>query len=34
MLTNGEYFIGNFNQDIIEGKGKFFGKKGVIKGTW
>lgn len=34
MLTNGEYFIGNFSEDMIQGSGKFFGKDGTIKGYW
>lgn len=34
MLTNGEYFAGCFHDDMIEGPGKFHGKKGVVKGQW
>lgn len=34
MLTNDEYFIGSFHQDMIEGNGKFFAKNGVVKGIW
>lgn len=34
MLTNGEYFVGNFNEDMISGVGKFFSKSGQIKGEW
>lgn len=34
MLTNGEYYVGNFSEDMIDGNGKFFSKNGVIKGVW
>jgi len=34
MLTNGEYFVGSFSNDMIDGLGKFFGLSGTVKGTW
>jgi hypothetical protein len=35
MLSNGEYFEGTFNDDMIQGPGTFFCKKGdVIRGIW
>jgi len=34
-LTNGEKFIGEFRDDIIDGKGKFFSNNGTTtEGTW
>ena len=35
MLTNGEMFEGDFNNDRIQGFGKFFMKDGtIIEGIW
>ena len=34
MLTNGEYYVGSFSQDMIQGSGRYFGKNGIVKGYW
>mgnify|MGYP000211506929 CR=1 FL=1 len=35
MLSNGEYFEGTFDNDMVEGPGAFHCKDGrVIKGIW
>lgn len=35
MLSNGEYFEGTFENDMVEGPGAFYRKDGaIIKGTW
>lgn len=35
MLSNGEYFEGTFNNDMVEGPGNFYCKNGkIVKGIW
>jgi hypothetical protein len=34
VLSNDEYFEGSFYEDMIDGRGKFVGRKGVVRGTW
>ena len=34
-LTNGEIFEGEFDKDVIEGRGKFYALNGkIINGVW
>ena len=35
MLSNGEYFEGTFENDMVEGVGKFYcGNGKVVEGVW
>jgi hypothetical protein len=35
MLSNGEYYIGQFKNDIAHGKGHFYRSNGqVVHGIW
>ena len=35
MLSNGEYYLGEFQFDSINGQGKFYRKNGsIVKGVW
>lgn len=35
MLSNGEYYVGEFKDDEVDGKGRFCRTDGtVVKGTW
>lgn len=34
MLSNGEYYVGDFDDDMIHGKGKFYSKDRIIHGRW
>lgn len=34
MLSNGEYYEGEFRNDRPHGKGVFKGNKRVVKGVW
>lgn len=35
MLSNGEYFEGTFDNDMVEGPGVFYCKNGnIIRGFW
>ena len=34
MLSNGENFVGEFDDDMISGEGTFYAKDKTIKGRW
>lgn len=35
MLSNGEYYEGEFKNDLVSGKGTFFKQDGtIVKGVW
>lgn len=34
VLSNGEYYEGNFEGDRVSGEGTFYGKNKTVKGVW
>ena len=35
VFSNGEYFVGNFQKDMVDGPGEFYRMNGeVVRGAW